>query len=104
MTGLSGSKGGCEKFEGLVWVGVEGDGSKSANSSGVSKSELLNCEMVLKTEISELVSELVLDGMLITGKSGGGKAKSGIIGTGFWRLAGWEFERWRAPICRLIVG
>ena len=31
------------------------------------------------TEISELVSELVLDGILIIGKSGGGKAKSWII-------------------------
>ena len=58
----------------------------------------------MKTEISELVSEFVLDGTLITGKSGGGKAKSGIIGIGFWRLAEWEFERLRAPICRLIVG
>ena len=33
-----------------------------------------------KTEISELVSEFVLDGILKIGKLGGGKAKSGIIG------------------------
>ena len=75
-------KRGFEKDEELVWVcvWVEGDGSESANSLGVSISELLNCEMVCKTEISELVSEFVLDGILITGESGGGKAKSGIIG------------------------
>ena len=42
--------------------------------------ELLKCEIVRKTEISELVSEFMLDGILITGESGGGKAKSGIIG------------------------
>ena len=42
--------------------------------------ELLNCELERKTEISELVSEFVLDDILIIGKSGGGKAKSGIIG------------------------
>ena len=70
---------------------------------GVSTSELLNCEMVWKIEISELVSEFMLDGMLITGELVGGKAKSGIIGIWVWRLAGWEFERWRDPICRLIV-
>ena len=54
--------------------------------------------------MSELVSEFVLDGVLIIGKSGGGKAKSGMIGNGVWRLAGWEFERWRDPSCRLILG
>ena len=26
-----------------------------------------------------------------------------MMGNGFWRLAGWEIERWRDPICRLIV-
>ena len=36
--------------------------------------------MEYKTEIAELVSEFVLDDILIIGKSGGGKAKSGIIG------------------------
>ena len=35
----------------------------------------------MKTEISELVSEFVLDGILIIGKSAGGKAKSEIIGS-----------------------
>ena len=30
----------------MVWVWVEGDGSESANSSGVSTSELLNCDIV----------------------------------------------------------
>ena len=75
-----GQKGGCEKTEELVWVWVEGDGSESAISSGVSILELLNCEIEYKTEISELVSEFVLDDIIIIGKSGGGKAKSGIIG------------------------
>ena len=36
--------------------------------------------MEYKTEISELVSEFMLDDILIVGKSGGGKAKSAIIG------------------------
>ena len=83
---------------------MDGDGSKSANSSGVSILGLLSCEMEDKTEISELVSEFVLDDILIIGKSGGGKAKSGIIGIGVWRLVGWELERCRDPSCRLIVG
>ena len=83
---------------------MDGDGSESANLSGVSILELLSCEMEYKTEISELVSEFVLDGILIVGKSGGGKAKSGIIGIGVWRLVEWEFERCRDPSCRLIVG
>ena len=43
---------------------------------------MLSCEIEYKTEISELVSEFVLDDILIIGKSGGGKAKSGIIGIG----------------------
>ena len=60
--------------------------------------------MEYKIEISELVSEFMLDDILIVGKSGGGKAKSGIIGIGVWRLVGWEFERCRDPSCRLIVG
>ena len=60
--------------------------------------------MEYKTEISELVSEFMLDVKLIVGKSGGGKAKSGIIVIGALRLVGWEFERCRDPSCRLIVG
>ena len=40
--------------------------------------------MEYKTEISELVSEFVLDDILIIGKSGGGKAESGFIGIGVW--------------------
>ena len=71
-------------------------------SRGFSTLELLSCEIEYKTEISELVSEFVLDDILIIGKSGG-KAKSGIIGIWFWRLAGWEFERWRDPSYRLIA-
>ena len=67
---------------------MDGDGSQSANSSGVSILELLSCEMEYKTEISELVSEFMLDDILIVGKSGGGKGKSGIIGIGVWRLVG----------------
>ena len=83
---------------------MDGDGSESANSSGVSILELLSCEMEYKTEISELVSEFVLDDILMVGKSGGGTAKSGIIGIGVWRLVGWKFEPCRDPSCRLIVG
>ena len=51
-------------------------------------SELLNFEIVLKTVISELVSESMPDDVLTWGKSSDGKAKSGMIGSGFWRLAG----------------
>ena len=40
---------------------MDGDGSESANSSGVSILGLLSCEIEYKTEISELVSEFVLD-------------------------------------------
>ena len=55
--------------------------------------ELLNWEIVLKTVISELASESMADDVIIWGDSGGGKAKSGKMGNGFWRLAGWEIER-----------
>ena len=54
--------------------------------------------------ISQLASESMPDGVLIWGDSGGRKAKSGMMGIGCWRLAGWEIERSRDPICRLIVG
>ena len=40
-----GWKGGFENLVELVGVCVEGDGSESANSSGVSISELMNCEI-----------------------------------------------------------
>ena len=70
-----------------MWV--EGDDSESANSSGVSTSELLNCDIVQKIVISELVSEFMPDDILVRGESDGGKAKSGTIWMGFWRLAGW---------------
>ena len=43
--------------------------------------------------MSELVSESMPDDVLTWGDSGGGKAKSGMMGIGFWRLAGWEMER-----------
>ena len=46
----------------------------------------------------------VLCFILLVGKSGGGKAKSGIIVIGVLRLVGWEFERCKDPSCRLIVG
>ena len=45
--GLDRSERGFEKVVELVGVLVEGDGSESANSSGVSMSELLNCEIVV---------------------------------------------------------
>ena len=83
---------------------MDGDGSESASSSGVSIFGLFSCEMEYKTEISELVSEFMLDVILLFGKLGGGKAKSGIIVIGVFRLVGWEFERCRDPSCRLIVG
>ena len=83
---------------------MDGDGSESANSSGVSILGLLSCEMEYRTEIFELVSEFMPDVILLVGKSGGGKAKSGIIVIGVLRLVGWEFERCRDPSCRLIVG
>ena len=41
-----GLKGGCEKLWGLFWEKVEGEDSELANSSGVSRSQLLNCEIV----------------------------------------------------------
>ena len=83
---------------------MDGDGSESANSSRFPILGLLSCEMEYKTEISELLSEFMLDVILIVGKSGGGKAKSGIIVIGVLRLVGWEFERCRDSSCRLIVG
>ena len=52
----------------------------------------------------ELVSEFMPDVTLLDGKSGGGKAKSGIIGIGEVRLVGWEFDRCSDPSWRLIVG
>ena len=64
---------------------MEGDGSESAYSSGVSILGLISCEMEYKTEISELVSEFVLDDILIVGKSGGGKAKK-------WDYWDWSVE------------
>ena len=81
---------------------MDGDGSESANSSGVSILGLLSCGMEYKIEITELVSEFVLDD--IVGKLGGGKTKIGFIGIGVWKLVGWEFERCRDSSCRLIVG
>ena len=65
---------------------MDGDGSESANLSEVSILGLLSCEMEDKTEISELVSDFVLDEILIIGKSGGGKQKVGLLGL--------EFEVW----------
>ena len=83
--GVIRSKGGWENAGGL--------GSEFANSSGVSMSELFNWENVLKMVMSELVSKSMPDDLLTWGDSGGGKAKSGMMGSGFWRLAGWEMER-----------
>ena len=94
--GVNGSKGGRENVDGL--------GSEFANSSGVSMSDFLIWEIVLKTVISELASQSMPSEVLIWGDSGGAKAKSEIMGIGFWKLAGWQIERRRDPICRLIVG
>ena len=52
-----GLKGGWEKVDGL--------GSESANSSRVSISELLNCEMVTKTVYVEVLSESMLGELLV---------------------------------------
>ena len=54
--------------------------------------------------ISELVSEVMPDDVIACGESGGGKAKSGIIGREFWRFAVREFDRWSNPTCLLIFG
>ena len=43
--------------------------------------------------MSELASEYMPDDVLIWGDSGGGKSKSGMMGIGFWMLAGLEIER-----------
>ena len=56
-------------------------------------SEILIWEIVLKTVTSECASESMPDDVLIWDDSGGGKAKSGMMGIGIWRLAGWEIER-----------
>ena len=80
-------------WERIGWENAGELGSEFANSSGVSMSELLNWEIVLKTVMSELVSESMPDDALTLGNSGGGKAKSRMMGIGFWRLAGWEKER-----------
>ena len=45
--------------------------------------------MEYKTEIFELVSEFVLDDILMVGKSGGGKAKVGLLGL---ECGGWLDE------------
>ena len=41
----------------------------------------------------ELVSESMPEDVLKCGDSGGVKAKSGMMGIGFRRLAGWKMER-----------
>ena len=43
--------------------------------------------------MSELVPESMPEVVLSWGDSSGGKAKSGMMGIGFWRLTGWEMER-----------
>ena len=53
--------------------------------------------------MSELVSEFMPDDLINCVESSGGKAKIGIMGIGFWRLAGWELERRNDPICLFIV-
>ena len=82
--GVNRSKGGLGNAGGL--------GSEFANSSGVSMSDLLNWDIVLKTVMSELVSETMPDDMLTWGDSGGGKAKSGMMGIGFWLGGKWNGE------------
>ena len=72
---LTGRKGGWENAGGL--------GSELVNSSVVSMSQLLNWEIVLKTVMSELVSESMPDDVLTWGDSSGGKEKSGMMGIGF---------------------
>ena len=55
-------------------------GSESASSSGVSISELLNCEMVWKTVFIEVLSESMLGEFLVyDGSEQGGKSKIGKI-------------------------
>ena len=71
---------------------------------GFQYSGYLAVRLEYKTEMCELVSEFMPDVTLLDGKSGGGKAKSGIIGIGEVRLVGWEFDRCSDPSWRLIVG
>ena len=57
------------------WENVDGLGSELSNSSGVSRSEILNWEIVLYTVAFKLVSEFMPDEVLSWGDSGGGKQK-----------------------------
>ena len=63
-----GEKGSFLTWEWIVWKGGwenwDGLGSEFANSSGVSISELLNCEIVLYKVVIELVSDSMLDEVL----------------------------------------
>ena len=52
-------------------------------------SELFNWEIVLKLVMSELVSESMPDDVLTWGDSGGGKAKSGMMGLNWILEVGW---------------
>ena len=49
---------------------MDGLGSESANLSGISISELLNCEMVRKTVFVEVLSEVMLGELLVYAGSG----------------------------------
>ena len=55
-------------------------------------SEILNWEIVFKTVMSELVSISMPDHVLTRGDSGGGKAKSGMMGIGGWLGGKWNGE------------
>ena len=69
----NGLKGGCEKVDGL--------GSEFWNASGVSTSELLNCEMVWKTVFAELSSESMRGELLVyDGMGEGMRSEFGMLG------------------------
>ena len=54
----------------MGWEKVDGLGSESANSSGVSISEFLTCEMVTKTAFVDVLSESMLGELLVYNDSG----------------------------------
>ena len=54
---------------------LDGDGSESANSSGVSIFGLLSCDVEYKTEMCELVSEFMPDVTLLVGEIGWRESK-----------------------------
>ena len=89
-----GRNGGWEHVDGVLNLRIR---------QGFFRFELSNWGIVWNNVMSELASQSMPDDVLRWGDSGGGKAKSGLMGIGVWSLAGWKIERWRDPTCRLIM-